>query len=871
MSRNGSTAPQLAPAAPAEETLVREKIFSTALQRVRGGIELYPFLNSDAHFKLHRLARERDEPWRTSSDVVDAYDRAMMMTQSAASHIADESNYLPKHRLAMLYRATLAQRVWLEEAMRREHADSCAQVRPKTGQKLAGYADVRRAAEREANYRFIRDCDWRTRQMLLLQAIADEHERRQNWAKERHERHAAVLVELKSVLGKRVLASQVERLRALRDNDMSAYLTQLQGWHRERVETFFQLTDSKLRQIHAIISGSELLSFAACEYDQYQKLRELTQPAGLAADRQLKPYQVIAIYWMRTLVDHKLSGILADDMGLGKTVQTIAFISLMRETRANAGPYLIVAPLSTLGNWVSEFEAWLPGGAELIVFRGGPDARETAWAEFARLQRQRLAAAKRAEASKSAAVQAPDTSLVLLTSYELLLQNAQRFSRITWSGMILDEGHRIKNANSKLADLLRSLGPRLRFKLLLTGTPLQNDLSELWSLLNFLMPSLFDSAEAFESWFGQESHIENDDDDAAGCAVAGADAPLNQALNREERFLVVRRLQEMLRPFLLRRTKVEVLRDLPPKHSYDVFVSSTPLQRALRALARTQADEKKIAAHPYTIDAFSPNIDWEADDFVEQLIRLSGKFAVVADLLAKARLLGHRVLIFSQMRRTLDFLELVCEDADCAFLRIDGDSATDDRARALAAFNAPDSPYACFLLSTRAGGQGLNLQTADTVIIFDSDWNPHADRQAADRVHRIGQTVETVVMRLHLADSIDAAVTARASAKAVLDAQVIQAGRFDQTASREQREAILRALVVDGPALVQTGAAATAAPTTRAQLSAMLARSAAERQTLACAFDDSQPLAHETSAAQAQAAECGAVLIRGTRWASALA
>ncbi|NXK43603.1 SMCA4 protein, partial [Piprites chloris] len=380
--------------------------------------------------------------------------------------------------------------------------------------------------------------------------------------------------------------------------------------------------------------------------------------------------------------------------------------------------------------------------------------------------------------------------------------------QIRWKYMIVDEGHRMKNHHCKLTQVLNThyVAPR---RLLLTGTPLQNKLPELWALLNFLLPTIFKSCSTFEQWFN------------APFAMTGEKVDLNE----EETILIIRRLHKVLRPFLLRRLKKEVEAQLPEKVEYVIKCDMSALQRVLyrhmqakgvlltdgsekdkkgkggtKTLMNTIMQLRKICNHPYMFqhieESFSEHLGFTGG-IVQglDLYRASGKFELLDRILPKLRATNHKVLLFCQMTSLMTIMEDYFAYRGFKYLRLDGTTKAEDRGMLLKTFNEPGSEYFIFLLSTRAGGLGLNLQSADTVIIFDSDWNPHQDLQAQDRAHRIGQQNEVRVLRLCTVNSVEEKILAAAKYKLNVDQKVIQAGMFDQKSSSHERRAFLQAIL----------------------------------------------------------------------------
>ncbi|KAL3186507.1 hypothetical protein MRX96_027543 [Rhipicephalus microplus] len=511
---------------------------------------------------------------------------------------------------------------------------------------------------------------------------------------------------------------------------------------------------------------------------------EVREQASLMVNGVLKEYQVKGLEWLVSLYNNNLNGILADEMGLGKTIQTIAVITYLMEKKRINGPYLIIVPLSTLSNWMLEFDRWAPSVVK-VAYKGSPNLR--------RQLSQQLRSSK---------------FNVLITTYEYVIKDKAVLAKIRWKYMIIDEGHRMKNHHCKLTQILNThySAPH---RLLLTGTPLQNKLPELWALLNFLLPSIFKSCNTFEQWFN------------APFATTGEKVELNE----EETILIIRRLHKVLRPFLLRRLKKEVESQLPEKVEYVVKCDMSALQRLLyrhmqtkgvlltdgsekdkkgkggtKTLMNTIMQLRKICNHPFMFqhieEAYAEHIGCTGS-IVQgpDLYRVSGKFELLDRILPKLRSKQHRVLLFCQMTTLMTIMEDYLTYRGYRYLRLDGTTKAEDRGQLLEMFNAKESPYFIFLLSTRAGGLGLNLQAADTVIIFDSDWNPHQDLQAQDRAHRIGQKNEVRVLRLVTVNSVEERILAAAKYKLNLDEKVIQAGMFDQKSTGSERKQFLQAIL----------------------------------------------------------------------------
>ncbi|XP_043096040.1 probable global transcription activator SNF2L1 isoform X1 [Puntigrus tetrazona] len=458
----------------------------------------------------------------------------------------------------------------------------------------------------------------------------------------------------------------------------------------------------------------------------------------------LRDYQIRGLNWMISLYENGINGILADEMGLGKTLQTIALLGYLKHYRNIPGPHMVLVPKSTLHNWMNEFKRWVPT-LKAVCLIGDKDER----AAFIR------------------DVMMPGEWDVCVTSYEMVIREKSVFKKFNWRYLVIDEAHRIKNEKSKLSEIVREF--KTTNRLLLTGTPLQNNLHELWSLLNFLLPDVFNSASDFDSWFDT-----------------------NNCLGDQK---LVERLHAVLRPFLLRRIKAEVEKSLPPKKEVKIYLGLSKMQREwyTRILMKDidilnsagKMDKmrllnilmqlRKCCNHPYLFDGAEPGPPYTTDT---HLATNSGKMVVLDKLLPKVQEQGSRVLIFSQMTRMLDILEDYCMWRGFEYCRLDGNTPHEAREQAIDAFNAPNSSKFIFMLSTRAGGLGINLATADVVILYDSDWNPQVDLQAMDRAHRIGQRKPVKVFRLITDNTVEERIVERAEMKLRLDSIVIQQGRL---------------------------------------------------------------------------------------------
>ncbi|OAY57380.1 ATP-dependent DNA helicase DDM1 isoform X1 [Manihot esculenta] len=494
--------------------------------------------------------------------------------------------------------------------------------------------------------------------------------------------------------------------------------------------------------------------------------KEQSELVPLLTGGKLKSYQIKGVKWLISLWQNGLNGILADQMGLGKTIQTIGFLAHLKGNGLH-GPYLVVAPLSTLSNWVNEFSRFAPS-VNAIIYHGDMKQRNEIRSKYM---------------PRSIGPKFP----IIVTSYEIALSDSKKYLRhYNWKYLVVDEGHRLKNSKCKLLKELKRLP--IENKLLLTGTPLQNNLAELWTLLNFILPDIFQSHDEFESWF-----------DLSGKTNGEA---LKEELEEKRRAQVVAKLHAILRPFLLRRMKADVEQMLPRKKEIILYATLTEHQKnfqdhlinkTLEGYLREKVDTgrgmkgklnnlmiqlRKNCNHPDLLEsAFDGSWFYPP---VEQIVEQCGKFRLLDKLLNRLFELEHKVLIFSQWTKILDIMDYYFSERGYEVCRIDGSVKLDERKRQIQEFNDVNSNYRIFLLSTRAGGLGINLTAADTCILYDSDWNPQMDLQAMDRCHRIGQTKPVHVYRLATAQSVEGRILKRAFSKLKLEHVVIGKGQFHQ-------------------------------------------------------------------------------------------
>eukprot|EP00798_Chlamydomonas_sp_ICE-L_P024975 gene24975-10636_t len=595
---------------------------------------------------------------------------------------------------------------------------------------------------------------------------------------------------------------------------------------------------------------------------------------------ELRDYQLKGVRWLASLHRNGLNGILADQMGLGKTIQTIGFLSLLN-TKGVGGPFLVVGPLSTLPNWVNEFHRFCPSLPPLL-YHGDKKERE-------HLRRTRLKLAAHGKV--------PEGFPVIVTSFEIVIADAKFLQQYKFKYMVVDEGHRLKNFNCKLIRELKLIPAENR--LLLSGTPLQNNLSELWSLLNFLMPDALLAAEQRAravsklhgilkpfvlrrlksdveislpgkmevilyagmsktqeninrqllegsllkelvdkankdgmnasaagaltrlSWIGQARDVIADAkflqqykfkhssaeqlvrawsllnflmpdvfdslQDFEDWFDFGSSWMIHALLAAEQRARAVSKLHGILKPFVLRRLKSDVEISLPERWRSPLRWNKELVDKANKdgmnaSAAGALNNMRKNCNHPDLItSAFSRDMEYPTP---EVLVEQGGKLQLLDRLLKKLHAGGHKVLIFSQMTKMLDLLESFLDQQGHKACRIDGSVPWQVRQENIHEYNNNPKTW-LFLLSTRAGGLGINLTAADTAIIYDSDWNPHADLQAMDRCHRIGQTRPVLVFRLATANSVEGKMLKKAASKMALEKLVIKKGAFKELSSYE--------------------------------------------------------------------------------------
>jgi len=553
-----------------------------------------------------------------------------------------------------------------------------------------------------------------------------------------------------------------------------------EAWVRRR-NTWISVDKEKCKQIAAAIKrlklqpGTKGYAFTTSQYEKiveifsllgridrslsydnflaqladFDKIEDVGLPASLRPGITLRPYQKQGFNWLAFLHRFGLNGILADDMGLGKTLQTLAILQRAKEQSEGKSPSLIICPTSVVSNWHAEAEKFFTD-CPVILYTGtnrGSERRRI----LRRLQRSPNGLA----------------GSLVVTSYDIARRDYKELKQIPWLYVVVDEGHNIKNPAAKRTKAIKAIPAQ--HKLALTGTPIQNKLEELWSLFDFAMPGFLGTRKGFRDKYGSYDEIEWD---------AVREGPGN--------------LKDRIRPFVMRRLKENVAKDLPPKILVDQKVELSALQVELYKQVLASADyrwvmeeieakgiqrSKVLILKIYTTLRSICNHPTLAKELYQgDTINYqdSGKLDCLKELMEEIVDGEHRTLLFCQSTQMLDIIQDFFRQWQFSFIRLDGNTPQPTRPDLVREFNG-NPAIQCFLISTKAGGTGLNLTGADTVIFYDHDWNPANDSQAQDRAYRIGQTKPVTVYRLISQGTIEEKILQRQELKQTLADEIISA------------------------------------------------------------------------------------------------
>lgn len=506
-------------------------------------------------------------------------------------------------------------------------------------------------------------------------------------------------------------------------------------------------------------------------------------------------YQKTCVQWLSELYQQGCGGIIGDEMGLGKTIQMISFLATLHHSRKLDGPILVVCPATVMKQWCNEFHTWWPPFRTIILHSIGAGMSKSniteedlesmlmnsnygdfSYDDYEKKKKTKTSLESRISVNKLVEKVINDGH-VLITTYVGLRLHADALLDVKWGYAILDEGHKIRNPDSDISLTCKQL--KTNNRIILSGTPIQNNLTELWSLFDFIYPGKLGTLPVFQQQFANPINM-------GGYANAS-----NIQVKTGYKCAVA--LRDLVSPYLLRRVKSDVAKDLPKKNEMVLFCKLTKYQRT-KYLEFLHSDElmkirkgkrqvlygidilRKICNHPDLLDLKVKNLeDYDEQDYGNPA--RSGKMQVVKQLLLLWKSQGHKTLLFTQTRQMLDILNDFIsykdpELSEIKYLRMDGTTNIANRQLLVDQFN--NENYDVFLLTTRVGGLGINLTGANRIIIYDPDWNPSTDMQARERAWRIGQKREVTIYRLMIAGSIEEKIYHRQIFKQFLSNKILK-------------------------------------------------------------------------------------------------
>jgi non-specific serine/threonine protein kinase len=495
--------------------------------------------------------------------------------------------------------------------------------------------------------------------------------------------------------------------------------------------------------------GDDLIKSKVKELQQIKELPTITPPGGLQA--KLRDYQLKGFSWLCFLQQHQLHGLLADDMGLGKTIQTLALLLHQKQENIAQSPSLLVAPTSLLGNWQAEAKRFTPDLKVLILAGDNRDALYQSWSDYD----------------------------LVVTSYGIMNRDMSILNKLAVHYLILDEAQAIKNRKTQTAQAAKAIASHHR--LCLSGTPVENHLGELWSMFDFLMPGFLGSEKLFQQIY---------------------QFPVEKDHNQER----LQELQQRMAPFILRRTKSQVAKELPDKNEIVKMIDLNERQaHVYESIRLTMVDEikqafkdhqgnqilignallrlRQVCCHPSLVkldsvekDAPSAKLDW--------------LMTAIPSLVEE----GRRILIFSSFTGMLSLIEQQLKDIEIPYLSLTGKTPAKQRTQDIKRFQNEEVPV--YLISLKAGGAGINLTAADTVIHYDPWWNPAAEQQASDRAHRIGQDKQVFVYKLISRGTVEEKIYNMQQKKSELASQLLSADNSGLKLNEHQWQDLLKPIAL---------------------------------------------------------------------------